>query len=72
MNVAVVGSIPPGHPDEQKRCSWESRQPPKLLHKVQILALLLLPMWLDLERHLSRKQAHAGSTPAVGSFILVV
>src|SRR5262245_8901090 len=46
------GSTPFGYPGCSSRkssttrvCSWESRQPPKLLHGVRLLALVLLSRW---------------------------
>src|SRR4051794_17973693 len=38
------GSTPFGYPDTRV-CSWESRQPPKLLHGVRLLALVLMSRW---------------------------
>ena len=35
-------------------CSWESKLPPKQPHRVRILALLLVPVWLDTERRRTR------------------
>ena len=46
------GSTPFGYPGRSSRksgitrvCSWESRQPPKLLHGVRLLALVLMSRW---------------------------
>ncbi len=45
VNLPVGVSIPLGHP-VTRVCSWESNQPPKLMHRVRILTLVLNALWL--------------------------